>query len=181
MPREERQSRARRSGAEKPVLTLDVREDGRVKCPVCEQIVSTDEEKQRISKHTSLQLGVVCPYSDRAFRAGGLPEVRQGFRSRAGGGSSSRQTAGRLAEKNRVRSAEELKQAREEVKTARKRSQAKRKRDWNSPEERKRSPHWRDDYAIVGYDSFGREDDGFEPHEREHHARGGLPGHGRRA
>lgn len=84
MPREERQSRARRSDAEKPVLTLDVREDGRVKCPVCEQIVSTDEEKQRISKHISLQLGVVCPYSDRAFKAGGLPEVRQGFRSRAG-------------------------------------------------------------------------------------------------
>ena len=47
--------------------------------------------------------------------------------------------------------------------------------------QRKRSPHWRDDYAIVGYDSFGREDDGFEPYEREHHARGGLPGHGRRA
>lgn len=47
--------------------------------------------------------------------------------------------------------------------------------------QRKRSPHWRDDYAIVGYDSFGRGDDGFEPYEREHHARGGLPGHGRRA
>lgn len=147
-------------------VRVALRRDGRILCDVCDQLVTLDTETGRIPEHDSTQLGVACPRGGRKFEV-----------------VAPAQSTRPVADKHRVRGADEIKSARErerrnEKRQARRRAQTNREREPHG--ERKRRPHWSEDYAIYCEDSFGKQDDGFEPHERERTRGGGLPGLGKR-
>lgn len=147
---------------------------GKVKCPICDEWIRALQAKQQITEHGHDDEGRMCKGSYIYYT---LPSTK---------------TADREAriqstfEKYRLRDLETVRRERErQEKEEHREKRAKNltKAELEKREERRqryREQRLSDHYAMYAVDSFGEEDDGFEPHQRERVWRGGLPGLGRR-
>lgn len=144
---------------------------GKVKCPVCDEWVAAKLTKCQIGEHGHDASGKMCNGSYRFYT---LP---------SSGMNTREERVQATIEKYRVRDPETLRKERDKREKAKKRKKQTRSGHQAAAEERReryRQQKLSDNYAMYAEDSFGREDDGFEPHQRERVWRGGLPGQGRR-
>ena len=145
-----------------------------MKCPICDEWVRVRQAKQQITEHGHDDNGRMCKGSYIYYT---LPSDTPASREERVPATFERYRVRDLATVLREREKQEKEERRK--KRAKRPSEAELLRR-EELRQRRREQRLSDNYAIYAVDSFGEEDDGFEPHQRERVWRGGLPGQGRR-